>query len=72
VLQRIEAIVGARAFGLPPGQRARVARVIFQVFKGLLSLVLSSQGRERAALVRELKTVLRRYLEPIDRVDRRR
>jgi len=46
---------------------AQVRRVIFQVFKGVLPLVLSHQGRARAALVRELKTVLRRYVEPINR-----
>ncbi len=46
---------------------AQVRRVIFQVFKGVLPLVLSHQGRALAALVRELKTVLRRYVEPINR-----
>jgi len=64
-LQRTEALVAARAPHLPPRERARVAEVTFQVFKGLLPSVLAS-GRERAALVQELKAVLHRYLEPID------
>jgi AcrR family transcriptional regulator len=64
-LQRTEALVAARAPHLPARERARVAEVTFQVFKGLLPSVLAS-GRERAALVQELKAVLHRYLEPID------
>lgn len=66
VIQRTQALVAARAPDLPPRQQAMVAVVIFQVFKGLLPLVLAATGQERTAQARELKTVLYRYLEPLE------
>lgn len=65
VLQRTEAMLAARAPDLRPRQRARVARVAVQVFKALLPLVLSAEGPERAAVIRELKAALSGYLGPI-------
>jgi AcrR family transcriptional regulator len=65
-LRRAEGLVAARAPGLPPDERARVASVTFQVFKGMLPAILAAGPDERDALVCELKTVLLRYLEPIE------
>ena len=64
-LQRTEALIGAWAPRLPPAERARVAQVTFQVFKGLLPAILAA-GAECETLMKELKAVLYRYLEPID------
>jgi hypothetical protein len=36
-----------------------------QLFKAVLRLVLQAEEAERKLLVRELKTVLYRYLEPL-------
>lgn len=66
-LHRTRDLITARSPHLPPEQQARLASVVFQVFKGLLPAVLAATGPERAALNRELKTLLCRYLEPIDR-----
>lgn len=68
VLSRVEAILAARAPALPPERRARSARVSVQLFKGLLPLVLAAEPAERAAVIGELKAVLRGYLAPIDGV----
>lgn len=65
-LRRTRELVAARAPGLAPDEQARIATVTFQVFKGMLPAILAASGPERAALARELKTVLCRYLAPID------
>jgi len=36
-----------------------------QLFKAALPLILQAEEAERSLLVRELKTVLHRYLEPL-------
>jgi AcrR family transcriptional regulator len=65
-LRHAEGLVAARAPGLSPGERIRVASVTFQVFKGMLPPILAAGPDEREAMIRELKTVLFRYLEPMD------
>jgi AcrR family transcriptional regulator len=65
-LRRTQELVALRAPGLASGEQARIAAVTFQVFKGMLPAILVASGHERDALTQELKTVLVRYLEPID------
>jgi AcrR family transcriptional regulator len=65
-LRRAEDLVAARAPGLSADERARVASVTFQVFKGMLPVILAAGPDERDALIRELKAVLLRYLEPME------
>lgn len=67
-LARTESLISKRAPQLPAADRARAAQVTFQVFKGLLPAIIAADS-DRPALIRELKTVLYRYLEPIDSND---
>lgn len=46
-------------------QRRLSATMSVQLFKAVLRLVLQAEEAERKLLVRELKTVLYRYLEPL-------
>lgn len=66
VLERIEAIIAARAPSLRARERSRATSVSVQIFKAVLPLVLSAAQSERAAIVRELKTALRGYLEAVE------
>jgi AcrR family transcriptional regulator len=50
---------------LSPTQRGLSATMSVQFFKATLLLVLQAEEAERRLLVQELKTVLRRYLEPL-------
>jgi AcrR family transcriptional regulator len=54
-----------RAPLLSPTQRRLSATMSVQVFRAVLRLVLQAEEAERRLLVRELKTVLHRYLEPL-------
>jgi len=54
-----------RAPHLSATQRRLSATMSVQLFKAVLLLVLQAEEAERRLLVRELKTVLHRYLEPI-------
>jgi AcrR family transcriptional regulator len=54
-----------RAPTLSPTQRGLSATMSVQFFKATLLLVLQAEEAERRLLVQELKTVLRRYLEPL-------
>ncbi len=54
-----------RAPNLSPMQRRLSATMSVQLFKAVLRLVLQAEEAERRLLVRELKTVLHRYLEPL-------
>jgi AcrR family transcriptional regulator len=54
-----------RAPTLSPTQRRLSATMSVQLFKATLLLVLLAEEDERRPLVGELKTVLRRYLEPL-------
>jgi hypothetical protein len=51
----------------PTTEVTRVAHVCLGIYKAGLELVLSNQGAEREAYIRELKDVLLRYLEPLIR-----
>ncbi|MCX5195294.1 TetR/AcrR family transcriptional regulator [Streptomyces sp. NBC_00249] len=62
LLTRTEAMIGARAPGLPAAERSRTARVAIQIFQAMVPLVVAAEGAERAALVRELKRALHGYL----------
>ena len=65
VVEQFETLLGARAPGLPAGQRHRCARVSVQLFRALLPMILSSPVRERSGLVNELKRALLAYLSSI-------
>ncbi|GAA4231681.1 hypothetical protein GCM10022254_29530 [Actinomadura meridiana] len=65
VLGRVEAIIAARAPGLPADRCARTAEVSVRMFKALLPLVLAAKGDERETFRAELKRALRGYLEPV-------
>ena len=54
-----------RAPRLSPKQRRLSATMSVQLFKAVLPLLLQAEEAKRKLLVRELKTVLQRYLEPL-------
>src|SRR5216683_1270608 len=54
-----------RAPHLSPTQRRLCATMSVQFFKAVLRLLLQAEEAERRLLVRELKTALHRYLEPL-------
>jgi AcrR family transcriptional regulator len=64
VLDYVDQIVAGRAPTLPDDERLRCARVMVQVMKAVLPVAVAAVGAERAALVEELKKMLRGYLEP--------
>lgn len=66
VLRRTEALIRSRFAELSPARRRRVARVVVQIFKGVLPSVLSHEGRSRRAYVRELELALTGYLGAVD------
>ncbi|WP_209241616.1 TetR family transcriptional regulator [Streptomyces oryzae] len=65
LLGRIEAMIGARAPGLPDAERQRTARVGVQLFQAMVPLVVAAEGAERGAMTGELKKALRGYLGPV-------
>jgi hypothetical protein len=65
LLGRIETMIGARATGLPEGERQRTARVSVQIFQAMVVLVVAAEGDERQAMTGELKKALRGYLAPV-------
>jgi AcrR family transcriptional regulator len=62
---RIELGFQVRAPHLSPTQRRLSATMSVQLFRAVPRLVLQAEEAERRLLVRELKTVLQRYLEPL-------
>lgn len=64
-LTRIEEILAGYLPDAPRADTARTARMVFTVFKGGLDLILAAEPAEREAYIAELKTVLRRYLDPL-------
>jgi AcrR family transcriptional regulator len=54
-----------RASTLSPEQLALSATMSTQIFRATLPLILTSSTDQRTLLVSELKTALRRYLEPL-------
>lgn len=65
MLSRVEAILRGYLPDTPPAEITRVATMIFILFKAGLDVIMAHEGEEREAYIRELKTVLLRYLEPL-------
>lgn len=65
VQTRFEAGFQRRAPNLSSMQRILCATMSVQLFKAILPLLLWAEEAERRLLMRELKTVLHRYLEPL-------
>ncbi|MFH8885301.1 TetR/AcrR family transcriptional regulator [Streptomyces californicus] len=65
MLTRVEAVLAGYLPEMPAPQVHRVADMIFMIFKAGLDLIMAHEGEERAAYIRELKTVLFRYLDPL-------
>ncbi|MGI5290709.1 TetR/AcrR family transcriptional regulator [Nonomuraea polychroma] len=63
---RVEAIVAIRAPSLDATQRARCATVCLQIVRSMMALITNAPETERATFVADLKTILTRYLAPID------
>jgi AcrR family transcriptional regulator len=64
VLGRVEALIAARLPDLTAPERARCALVSLQIVRALIPPIVAARGRERTALVTELKKALRGYLTP--------
>ncbi|MEV7419664.1 TetR/AcrR family transcriptional regulator [Streptomyces sp. NPDC089919] len=65
IQERVEQVLGHLTPGLSTAERAVTAHVVLAVFKSSLDLILASEGAEREAYIAEVKTLLRRYLEPL-------
>ncbi|SED64153.1 transcriptional regulator, TetR family [Streptomyces sp. 2131.1] len=65
MLARVESILAGYLPDKPPAEVTRIATMIFHVFKSGLDVIMEHEGDEREAYIRELKTVLHRYLEPM-------
>ncbi|MGK5532243.1 TetR/AcrR family transcriptional regulator [Streptomyces sp. URMC 129] len=65
VLTGVTDLVAARAPHLSRVEATLAAHIAAQVFKGLLPMVVVAQGAERQAVVRELKKVVRGYLDQV-------
>ncbi|MFD3523703.1 TetR/AcrR family transcriptional regulator [Streptomyces sp. NPDC058653] len=65
VLTRVVEILGHYLPDAPRAEHTRTAEFIFVLFKGGLDLILSHEGAEREAYIRELKLAMFRYLEPL-------
>ncbi|MFD3998456.1 TetR/AcrR family transcriptional regulator [Streptomyces sp. NPDC058548] len=69
LLARVQEVIAHFAPAMPAPERARVADMTFATFKGGLGLVLAApEGPERDATIKELKTLLLRYLTPLTEV----
>lgn len=62
---RFESGLQRRAPHLSSAQQNLCATISVQIFKAVLPLLLKAEEDERKVLLRELKTVLQRYLEPL-------
>ncbi|WUS97071.1 TetR family transcriptional regulator [Streptomyces sp. NBC_00708] len=65
MLARVETILAGYLPDAPPAEVTRIATMIFNIFKSGLDVIMAHEGDEREAYIRELKTVLHRYLEPM-------
>ncbi|MEV7089687.1 TetR/AcrR family transcriptional regulator [Streptomyces sp. NPDC093085] len=65
MLARVEEILGEYLPSVPKAEIARVAQMLFTVFKAGLDLILSAEPEERDAYTTELKRVLLRYVQPL-------
>jgi AcrR family transcriptional regulator len=66
VLAQVEQLLHLRMPDVDRPRRRLMARVVVQVFKGLLPLAMGVSERERRSVVAELKRVILRYLQPLD------
>ncbi|WP_406459016.1 TetR family transcriptional regulator [Streptomyces sp. NBC_00876] len=67
MLTRVETILAGYLPDAPRAEITRVATMIFTLFKAGLDVIMEHEGDEREAYIRELKTILHRYLEPLIR-----
>ncbi|MFC8535308.1 TetR family transcriptional regulator [Streptomyces sp. NPDC057249] len=65
MLSRVETILAGYLPDKPPAEVTRIATMIFNIFKSGLDVIMAHEGDERQAYIREMKTVLHRYLEPM-------
>lgn len=65
MLARVETIIAGYLPDAPPADVTRIATMIFNLVKAGLDVIMAYEGDEREAYVRELKTILYRYLEPM-------
>ncbi|MFJ8883853.1 TetR family transcriptional regulator [Streptomyces sp. NPDC102402] len=65
MLTRTEQLLRTFLPELPADRATRTAEMSFVLFKAGLDLVMAHEGAEREAYIRELKTVMYRYLEPL-------
>jgi AcrR family transcriptional regulator len=70
IIGRLEAVIAARAPSLQAGEVSRVALMCELVVRGALPAIGDGAAAEQRLLVAELRTVLLRYLEPIDEAGR--
>lgn len=66
IIERLEAVIAARAPQLSSDETRRVALMCELIVKGALPAIAEADSRESAKLVDELRTVLLRYLTPLD------
>ncbi|MFF0057214.1 TetR family transcriptional regulator [Streptomyces microflavus] len=65
MLSRVEEILAGYLPDVPAAQVHRVADMAFMAFKAGLDLIMAHEGEERDAYIRELKTIMFRYLDPL-------
>ncbi|MGW1295023.1 TetR family transcriptional regulator [Streptomyces sp. NPDC002533] len=65
MLTRVESVLADYLPDMPAAQVHHIAEMVFMVFKAGLDLIMANEGEERAAYIRELKTVMFRYLDPL-------
>lgn len=65
IMERLDALFAARLPGSSHDERRVRGLVTYRVFLAVLPLILERAGEDRAAIERELKTVLIRYWEPM-------
>ncbi|MFD0021909.1 TetR family transcriptional regulator [Streptomyces sp. NPDC058382] len=65
MLSRVETILAGYLPDAPPAEVTRSATMIFTLFKAGLDVIMAHEGAEREAYIKELKTALFRYLEPM-------
>jgi AcrR family transcriptional regulator len=65
-LAQVDVILAGFASSLGEAERARLAQVAMQVFKGVMQLIVAADEAERPALIAELKRLLIGYFAPLD------
>ncbi|WP_308012164.1 TetR/AcrR family transcriptional regulator [Actinacidiphila acidipaludis] len=64
LLESVTTLIGVRRPAMSPAERALVAQMSFAMFKAGLDLVVQQDNGDREPYVRELKSMLYRYLAP--------